>query len=65
MTNREKLFKVLEEMDNSTLSDVIDFKHCNDCPAKNYCIKHPRAGTCQETKCKWLDERGKGSKDDN
>lgn len=63
MTNREKLFKKLEEMDNRMLSDIIDLP-CGNCPADIYCSRHPRAGTCQETMRKWLDGEGRGSKDE-
>lgn len=57
MTNREKLFKKLEEMDNETLSDVIDLP-CAECPAYGYCCGHTlgEASTCQGAMRMWLDE---------
>lgn len=56
MTNREKLFKVLEEMDNKELSETLDI-HCGDCPILDYCIEHDGdENTCQNTIYAWLNK---------
>lgn len=57
MTNREKLFKVLEKMDNKQLSETVDF-WCKDCPANEFCsyTKYDLK-TCQETRYEWLNKK--------
>lgn len=55
MSNREKLFKLLEGKDNKCLAEMIDFI-CDECPANSFCSS-TSAGvlTCQETLCAWLE----------
>lgn len=56
MTNREKLFKVLEAMNNKELSENLEF-YCGDCPARYYCMEHDGdENTCQNTMHLWLNE---------
>lgn len=53
-TNREKLFKILEQMDNTDLSNKIDFD-CVECPCSEICVFYPHL-TCSEILEKWLNK---------
>lgn len=53
MTNREKLFEILNKMDNHQLSYKVDFS-CNECPCYGFC-KNFISISCNETLEKWLD----------
>lgn len=53
MKNREKLFKILEQMDNTALSIKIDFD-CVECPCSEMCT-FDRCRTCSEILVEWLD----------
>lgn len=55
MSNRQILFKTLENMPNEVLVEVLDIG-CTNCPALKFCEKRTR-GTCQEIMLEWLENK--------
>lgn len=56
MTNREKLFEILNKMTDEELAFAIDVP-CNMCPARKMCNSHINEDeSCQETFILWLEE---------
>lgn len=55
MSNREKLFKFLEEKENEDLAEIIDLA-CGECPANSFCSSNASGLTCQESLYGWLEK---------
>lgn len=56
MTNREKLFEILNKMTDEQLAFVIDLP-CDMCPARKSCESyHYDDYTCQDNMTLWLEE---------
>lgn len=57
MTNREKLFKALNKMNNKDLSLTVSL-NCEECPCYGYC-KEIEGYSCNKVLEWWLDEDNK------
>lgn len=53
MTNKEKLFEILDKMSNQKLSFTINLP-CDKCPCYDFC-KNFKSMSCNETLEAWLD----------